>query len=122
MNTAEMVQDAGYVVIEAGSAEEATAALQTMAIDILITDVNLPGATGAELAQRARAISPSIRVIYATGDASSVRGDRDAVILGKPYDEKQLLGVLAATTAPASTTKPTSVSDDVTDEEDARET
>jgi len=111
MNTAEMVQDGGYVVVEAGSAEEATAALQTMSIDILITDVNLPGATGAELAGKARAIRPSIRVIYATGDASSVRDDCDAVVLVKPYDEKQLLEMLKASSPNAEKSEPTTAID-----------
>ena len=86
MNTAEMLQDSGLVVVEAASAEEAKAALQTMAVDVLVTDVNLPGASGRELAAAARALQPSVLIVYATGDPASVRDEADAVILSKPYD------------------------------------
>lgn len=40
-----MLQDSGLILIEAGSAEEALTALQTMAVDTLVTDLNLPGAS-----------------------------------------------------------------------------
>lgn len=58
MNTAEILQDAGYIVVEAASAEEAMAALETVPFDVLVTDLNLPGASGQELAGRARAVRP----------------------------------------------------------------
>ncbi len=66
LNTAEIMEDAGVIVVEAGSAEEAKAALQTMAIDVLVTDVNLPGASGSELAAEARALRPATLIVYAT--------------------------------------------------------
>ncbi|GJE25689.1 PAS domain-containing protein [Methylobacterium organophilum] len=94
MNTAEMLQDAGYVVVDAGSAEEAMAALQTAPVDVLVTDVNLPGASGPELAARARAMRPSAVVVYATGDTNAVRGETGANLLAKPYDAETLLAVL----------------------------
>ena len=95
-STAEMLQEAGYVVVEAGSAEEAMAALQTAPVDVLVTDVNLPGASGRELAARARAVRPAVVVVYATGDTHAVREEAGARLLPKPYDAVTLLTVIAA--------------------------
>jgi CheY-like chemotaxis protein len=99
INTAEMLQDAGLIVVEAGSAEEARAALQTMAVDILMTDLNLPGASGLELAAEARDLNPSTTIVFATGDPSAVRGETGAIVLAKPYDAAKLAKALASTGA-----------------------
>jgi PAS domain S-box-containing protein len=100
-STSDMLQAAGYLVIDAGSAEDALVALQTTMIDVLVSDVNLPSMNGPELAGRARAIRPSIGVVFATGDrhapaAGAVDG---AVILSKPYDGTQLGRAVAQVTA-----------------------
>jgi PAS domain S-box-containing protein len=94
MNTADILQDAGNIVIEAGSAEEAMAALETAPFDVLVTDVNLPGLSGQALAERARALRPSAAIVFATGDTSSVSGERGATLLCKPYDTEQLLAAV----------------------------
>ncbi len=60
-NTAETLQDAGFVVVHAVTAEEAMTALQTAQIDVLVTDLNLPGESGVELAGRARQLRPNCR-------------------------------------------------------------
>ncbi|MBE7184776.1 MAG: response regulator [Methylobacterium mesophilicum] len=96
VNTAEMLREGGCVVVEAGSAEEAMAALQTAPIDVLVTDVNLPGVSGIELARRAQTLRPSMSLVFATGDTSSVSlGEmRGAVLLAKPYDMDKLLAAV----------------------------
>ena len=96
MNTADLLNDAGFVVVEAASAEEALTALQTAPIDVLVTDVNLPGASGPELAVKARALKPSALIIYATGDPSAVKGEKDAVVLSKPYDARKLTEAISS--------------------------
>ena len=40
------------------------AALQTVPIDALITDVNLPGLSGPELARKARALHPAVAIVF----------------------------------------------------------
>ncbi|RYE34649.1 MAG: response regulator [Hyphomicrobiales bacterium] len=97
MNTAEIIEEAGFVVVDAGSAEEAMAALQTAPVDILVTDINLPGASGTELASRARELRPDVVVVFATGDASAVAKGDGATVLVKPYGEHTLLAALGAT-------------------------
>jgi PAS domain S-box-containing protein len=90
MTTAEMLKDLGFVVVEAGTAEEALTALQTAPVDVLVTDLNLPGASGSELAAQARILRPSALIVYATGDPASVRLEQDALVLSKPYDAAKL--------------------------------
>lgn len=94
LNTAEMLQAQGMTVIEAGSAEEALAALSTMRIDVLVTDVNLPGLSGPELAVRARAIAASVGVVFATGDNAVVQAVAGSVVLTKPYGDEALAAAI----------------------------
>lgn len=94
LNTAEILKDLGHLVVEAGSAEEAMTALQTMPVAVLVTDVNLPGISGPELAKRALELRPGLGIVFATGDRS-VNGIEDfdparTTILTKPYDLKGL--------------------------------
>ena len=93
VNTAEALQDGGCIVVEAASAEEAMAALQTAPIDVLVTDVNLPGVSGAVLAARARSLRPGVGLVFATGDIASVAHEdlAGAVLLSKPYGSDLLL-------------------------------
>ncbi len=102
VNTAEILQDAGYIVVEAASAEEAMAALETVPFDVLVTDVNLPGASGPELAGRARLLRPSAAIVFATGDATSVKNEAGAGVLSKPYHATALIEMIGATWSTAS--------------------
>ncbi len=107
LNTAEMLQEQGLTVIEAGSAEDALAALSSMRIDALVTDVNLPGLSGPELAVRARAIAPAIGVVFATGDNAVSGAVSGAVVLTKPYGDDALGAAVKAATGFASTVEAT---------------
>ena len=91
-DTAAMLEASGVGVVEAASAEDAAMALQTAAIDVLVTDVNLPGMSGPELASRARTLRPTVGIVFATGDAEAVAGLEDArtIVLAKPYDADAL--------------------------------
>ncbi len=94
ISSAEMLEEAGFVVVEAASAEEAITALQTAPVDMLVTDVNLPGASGRKLAQRARMLRPGALVVFATGDPGAVAEEADAIVLAKPYTSGALLAAL----------------------------
>ena len=60
--------DAGYRVIEAATGEAAIAHLGLDAVDVLFTDIRLPGAVdGWTVARRARELHPTVAVIYASG-------------------------------------------------------
>lgn len=95
VNMSDMLANAGFSVVEAANVEDALAVLAETPVDVLLTDVNLSGRSGQELVDVARAGRPGLAVIYATGDAASVRPVPHAVILTKPFDERQLLQAVA---------------------------
>ena len=104
MITAELLADLGHEVIEASNGEEALAAMQDVPIDILITDLGLPGASGADIAAKARETSPNLGVIFATGSAQAPPipgGGAPAYLLCKPYDGAGLAAALRAVGVPA---------------------
>jgi CheY-like chemotaxis protein len=67
------LEDAGYVVIEASDGLAGLKILQSDArIDLLITDVGLPGGmNGRQVAEAARATRPSLKVLFITGFAEN---------------------------------------------------
>ncbi len=89
--TVDYLEDLGYTVFEAKDAASALKVLETERIELLLTDVGLPGQTGIELALQSRDRFPDIKVVLATGynrlfdDARDQRLS-DAVLLTKPYD------------------------------------
>jgi two-component system cell cycle sensor histidine kinase/response regulator CckA len=93
-----MLQLAGYRVLVAGSGEEAlqAAAAHEGPIDLLLTDVVMPGIQGPELGERLRAIRPHTRVLLMSGVSDDLRGG-----LAKPFSCGALLRAISATlTAP----------------------
>ena len=85
----------GYQVLSASSGEEAlsVAGAYDGAIDLLLTDVVMPGMKGPELAQRLRALRPGLRVLLMSGYAADVvtSGDlKDAALVAKPFSPASL--------------------------------
>ncbi|NUO72826.1 MAG: response regulator [Frateuria sp.] len=92
MDAAEMLRELGHEVLEVEYGPDALAALQGRHVDVLVTDVGLPGMSGIELARRVRQLRPGIGLIFATGDTEleGKEACRDAVFLCKPYDAASL--------------------------------
>ena len=66
----DVLHELGYAALEAGEAEAALRHLRSPAlIDLLITDVGLPGLNGRQLADMAIALKPELRVLFMTGYA-----------------------------------------------------
>jgi PAS domain S-box-containing protein len=96
-NTAAMLDDMGHVVVEAGSGEEALAALRKENFDLVITDQVMPRMTGVELMQAIEREWPGLPVILATGYAELPHGVQvKAPMLNKPFTEADLAEVLKA--------------------------
>jgi signal transduction histidine kinase len=87
-----------YDVLEAGSAEEALSmASAPVQIDLLITDLTLPGASGRELAERIRLSRQDLKVLYISGytDDDAVRAGAippGSKFLQKPFTLGALVG------------------------------
>ncbi|KPX94291.1 Sensory box sensor histidine kinase/response regulator [Pseudomonas amygdali pv. mori] len=73
MLVAEVLEDQGYIPIEAGEGASALKMLESdMRIDLLVTDVGLPGGmNGRQLADAARIIRPDLKVLFITGYAEN---------------------------------------------------
>ncbi|MDB5876112.1 MAG: hybrid sensor histidine kinase/response regulator, partial [Ramlibacter sp.] len=69
----EMLGEQGYRTLEATDGPSALRVLRTDArIDLLVTDVGLPGMNGRQLADQARETRPELRILFITGYAESV--------------------------------------------------
>jgi len=86
-------------VVEASNGDAALKLLcdQAAGIDLLVTDVVMPGMDGHELASAARGALPALRVLYTSGyaDDAIVRHGLDhaeVAFLEKPYDLHVLAG------------------------------
>ena len=91
---AEALEDAGFVVLIAASAEEAEIILDQEMIDVLFTDIDLGGRDGCDLAQRALYAQPDLSVILASGRSRRCHGDRipaGVPFLAKPYRLLQMI-------------------------------
>lgn len=79
----------GHAVVEADSAEAALGLLVAHEIDVLVTDVGLPGVSGDVFAAEARALRPAVRLIFATGreEFAEPRSERPhgPTVLRKPF-------------------------------------
>jgi DNA-binding NtrC family response regulator len=85
-------------------AEQAFAALEKEAFDILITDLSLPDLPGDKLATRAVSQYPDLRVVFASGyGALPATAKSEAlsrtILLQKPYSQQGLANALAAAMA-----------------------
>jgi DNA-binding NtrC family response regulator len=99
----ELVRDylraAGYRVLEAGSGEDALALLESdeAHVDLLITDVVLPGMNGAALADELGRRMPGMDTLFMSGYAGDSMFGADtfepgAAFLPKPFTRQQLTG------------------------------
>ena len=90
------LEDAGFEVIEAATAEEALDRCEERTADVLFTDIMLSGnLDGWDIAEQCREAHPDLPVIYTTGYSlrqhRPVPGSR---LVRKPYRTEELIGVI----------------------------
>ena len=100
---AAILESGGYSVIPAGNGEEALENLSVLRkpVDLLVTDVVMPGMDGAEVARRVRKQCPFVGVLYISGytqDAIVHDGvlDPGVEFIQKPFDGTALLNKVRA--------------------------
>ena len=105
--TVEFVEEAGFVALEAGDADEAVALLQARSdIAVLFTDINMPGSMdGLRLAHTVRERWPSIRILVASGRVRLKQSDlpQTSVFLEKPYRGETMIAQLRLMVEPTRT-------------------
>ena len=79
-----------FEVLDAGSGDEALALLEASphAVDLILTDVDLPGMSGTDLVGRLQPMQPQARVLYMSGENQPIP---DAHYLEKPFTPDRLL-------------------------------
>lgn len=97
---AESLQEAGYEVAHVDSGDAGLAVLRSDApVDVLVSDIRLPGISGYELAAAGKSLRPDLKMILMTGYAPSLPPElKPAVyrVLQKPFRIDSLAGVVAA--------------------------
>jgi CheY-like chemotaxis protein len=97
-NTAAVIEEAGYEVVEAADATEAISILEArLDIRIVFTDVQMPGSMdGLRLAHLISTRWPPIRIIATSGQLRLRADDlpRGGRYLAKPYATSELTGLL----------------------------
>lgn len=100
----QFLRGAAYHVLEARDSEEAVAIVKhdPRVIDLLVTDIVLPGQSGPELAGTLRVFAPQMRTLFISGYPSdSVGGSRSPAFLAKPFSRAAFLqAVRRALSAP----------------------
>jgi CheY-like chemotaxis protein len=98
----------GYRVREAENAQARLRLMEQEAIDLLLTDIVMPGGTdGHELARQAWQRWPNIRVVFTSGFSEArLSGDANALapdtpLLSKPYRKEDLASALRQALEPA---------------------
>ncbi len=93
-----VLQEYGYVVHDAGSAQEALSIWQEHGhqIQLLLTDIVLPdGMSGCKLAEELREKNAALKVVYSTGSPPEslqrAEARNEAVMLWKPYEAQALV-------------------------------
>jgi CheY-like chemotaxis protein len=91
-----ILEGGGYAVLEAAHGAEALRVYEQHPgrIDLLMTDVTMPGMTGPELAGHLTRLRPSLKVLYLSGGAAGgegLPGEAGAAFLGKPFPPEALL-------------------------------
>src|ERR1700710_3122877 len=98
MNAVEMIEAAGFEVVEAASADEAIEILESRRdITVVFTDIQMPGSMdGLKLARAVRGRWPPIKIVATSGRHNFGETDlpEGGRFLPKPYNSAQLTGML----------------------------
>jgi len=100
---ARLLQSYGYAVLAAASGAEALELMATSArpVDVVVSDIQMPGIQGPELARRLRLVRPDLPVLFMSGYAGTAETDAlaqagGARILEKPFDGQSLARAVRA--------------------------
>jgi PAS domain S-box-containing protein len=97
--TATTLRDAGFEAYEAHSADAALAELALHPVDLVLSDIQMPGRDGHALASELRRSHPGLPVVLMTGypNAARISGQAEhSRVLHKPFSEVELIASLRA--------------------------
>jgi hypothetical protein len=99
--TRELLESEGYKVLAAGDSQTAfeSAVKHPGSIDVLLTDVVLPGMSGREIAERISKMRPGTKTLYMSGYTGALIAKQGVLepgvaLLSKPFSKSELLAQL----------------------------
>ena len=93
----ELLRDLGCEVISAANGQEALGLLDAHPVDLLFSDVVMPGMNGVELAREARERKADVPILLATGYSDAVVDNRiEFAMVAKPYRARELGEAIAS--------------------------
>jgi CheY-like chemotaxis protein len=97
MLLADELRQAGLTVVEAGGAREALTVLAVDSVDLVVTDIQMPGGMdGLELAERVRQTHPSVPIVLTSGNPPPLDLNQIGPFLMKPYGLSEAVEVVVA--------------------------
>lgn len=83
----DVLEELEFEVLEADGGEQALAFLanEGQTIDLMMTDVGLPGMDGRELADKARQLRARLPILFASGYAENIDVPEGMHLIGKPF-------------------------------------
>ncbi len=110
MLAVEIVEEAGYIVLEAQDADEAIIILESrLDIVLLLTDINMPGSMdGLKLAHTVRHRWPPVKIIVVSGQMKLSESDlpSGSRFFGKPYHAATMVSELRSLVGQESAVRP----------------
>ena len=97
--TAHFLEREGYCCRALYDASDAVAALQSSQVALIVSDINMPGVSGIELASHARHHCPKTKVLLMSGGETSQSiaqksGCEGCEFLAKPFGKRELLNAV----------------------------
>lgn len=88
----------GYAVTEAAGGEEALRLCtdSTQTIELVVTDIRMPGLNGCELAAKLAACRPDLRLLFMSGFSVPPECGIDVPVVRKPFSLESLAAAVAA--------------------------
>jgi two-component system, response regulator PdtaR len=100
LHATDLLEENGYTVLEANSAEEALRVMETRKdVRLLFTDIQMPpGIDGLELARQVHRRWPKVLLVITSGQMQPTKAEiaDDGQFIRKPYRAQELLGKLDA--------------------------
>ncbi len=98
-----LLRKSGHTVAEARSGSAGLAFLRQQPVDLVMTDLMMPGLTGWDVARLAKAMHPHLPVVLVTGDADAIPLDQPErrsvdALLAKPCGQAEIQAVIGPLT------------------------
>lgn len=86
----------GFEAIEAADGEEGVALFERERPNLLVTDIDMPGMSGMDLAKHIRAVAPDVPILLVSGHADATIRGLELPLLLKPFELHELAATVAS--------------------------